>query len=216
MGKAMADRLQFAQQFRDFADQLESILANGNGEWPSERIRLLSKVGALFGTAVDAGCFHSLRYAPGLVETARTERQGGTDEGWSIYTLLIGRRGTNVLGRQGLSSDALDNLTDAGFCRRLVDILDSEDDADNNNIQTNERDVEVVWYADICSVLEIGRKRLQNAVSEWRTKGGDVNDPCLYATIRPFILKEWPKKAALFPESFSDFQRILEGCGVVE
>jgi hypothetical protein len=131
VGAAMSDRLEFAKQFRGIANKLESIAAKGSDEWGVVRNRLSSQVGELFGTAVDAGCFHSVRYASGLVERARIEQQGGTDEGSSIFTSLIGPRGANVLGRHGLSNDTPQDLTDAGFCRRLARILEAEHDDAN-------------------------------------------------------------------------------------
>jgi len=207
-------RLECARRFRRIAEQLDSNAAKSQNELP-DRCRLLSKIGLLFGSAVDEGYYHSLRYVSGLVEEARVKPVDAKDEGRSIYLALIGPRGARVLGNQGLSSDGLNDVSDAGSCRRLARILEHEHEHQpvDTNIGSTEVDskqaAEIVSYDDICTLLVIKKHRLQNVVSEWRKEGHVINDPCRYEIIRPLLLEKWPNKAELFPDTFTAFKVIL-------
>jgi hypothetical protein len=69
---------------------------------------------------------------------------------------------------------------------------------------------DVLSFDDIRKLLAVDLKTVQNAASEWRGAGHSISNPCSYALIRPLLLDKWPKKTALFPESWADLQRILD------
>jgi hypothetical protein len=64
-------------------------------------------------------------------------------------------------------------------------------------------------FDEIRELLGVTPKRLQNVVSDWRNEGHAVNWPKSYAVLRPLLLRTWPNRANLFPESAADARHML-------
>jgi hypothetical protein len=100
------------------------------------------------------------------------------------------------------------------LAREIRNAIEPDTDSGKGDYNKGECDAiqdatDLVSHEDICGLVGVSRKRLQNLLSDWREKGAVIGDPCRYETIRPYLLEAWSNKSALFPKSFTDFKRIL-------
>jgi hypothetical protein len=78
----------------------------------------------------------------------------------------------------------------------------------------SETQSDVISFDDVAKLLgHTKKKRLQNAVADWRKAGHTIDDPCSYAVIRPLVLDTWKDKAGMFPPTLDEAKRILKNLG---
>src|SRR5688572_22491531 len=134
-----SNRLEYARQLRDIADQLESNAAGtakAQEHWRNERRSLLSRTGSLLSSAVDRGYFHSLRDFDVFVDEAKHSKSYlASDEGERISIALTVRLSSGRYSRLWQRQHALEGMSDMDVCRWCARILEREQENENADSQ---------------------------------------------------------------------------------
>jgi hypothetical protein len=69
---------------------------------------------------------------------------------------------------------------------------------------------DLIELDEIVMLAGVGKKATQNAVSDWRKAGHQIDYPCSYRTIRSLLLERWPNRLAVLSENFADVRSYLD------